>query len=52
MPKCNKVGCTKEATRHSKVDIGYGLQADVWGCEEHHNEIVQSLTGSWESEEK
>lgn len=43
MPKCSKVGCGKEATRHSKVAIDYGLFADVWGCDEHHDEIVRSL---------
>jgi hypothetical protein len=43
MPKCNRVGCGKEGTRHSKVDIGAGMLADVYGCEEHYAEILESL---------
>jgi ATP-dependent Zn protease len=42
LPKCNRVGCTKEATHHSQVDIG-GMFADVWGCDEHFEEIAKSL---------
>jgi len=40
--RCNRLGCNKEATRHSLVDIG-GMVADVWACEEHYNEIMESL---------
>lgn len=32
--KCNRLGCTKDATHHSQVDIGGGMMADVWGCEQ------------------
>jgi hypothetical protein len=42
MPKCSRLGCTKEATRHSKVDIG-GFYADVWACEDHYKEVMESL---------
>jgi len=41
--KCNTIGCKKEATRHSKVDIGFGLIADIWSCEKHHKEHVKSV---------
>ena len=41
--KCNTVGCNEEATRHSKVDIGYGMFADIWSCEKHHKETVKSV---------
>ena len=50
--KCNRLGCPKEATRHSQVDIGFGLKADVWGCEEHHDEIVKSLIPEKETGKK
>ena len=40
--KCSKVGCGKEAIRHSLVNMG-GMVADVWGCEEHYKEIMESL---------
>jgi hypothetical protein len=41
--KCSKVGCPKEGTRHSLIDIGGGMVADVWGCDEHYEEILESL---------
>lgn len=41
--KCSRLGCNKEATRHSQMDMGNGIIADVWGCEEHYDEIVESL---------
>jgi len=43
MTKCSRVGCSKEATRHSKVDIGYGMYADVWACEEHYKEVMDTV---------
>jgi len=36
------VGCSKEATRHSQVDMG-GMIADVWACEDHYQEVMKSL---------
>jgi hypothetical protein len=42
MPKCSRVGCHKDATRHSQIDIG-GMYADVYGCDEHFDEIVKSI---------
>lgn len=50
MPKCNRLGCSKEATRHSKVDIGYGMWADVWACEEHYLEVWASLKETYGKE--
>lgn len=47
MQKCSRAGCGKEAARHSIIDIGYGMVADVWGCEEHFDEIVKSLEAKW-----
>jgi len=41
--KCNKVGCPKNGTHHSSVDMGVGMLADVWGCDEHYEEILRSL---------
>lgn len=40
MTKCNRVGCTKEATHHQKIPIGDGLIADAWFCDEHYEEGV------------
>ncbi len=45
MPKCANLTCDKPATRHSVVDIGAGMVADVWACEEHYEEVVKSLLG-------
>jgi len=42
MPKCSRVGCSKEATRHSHVYIG-GMFADVWACDDHFEAVVESL---------
>ena len=41
MPKCNTVGCNKEATKHDIIDVGFGMCADVWSCDEHHKEHVE-----------
>ena len=41
--KCNTVGCKEEATKHSKIDIGYGLLSDIWSCEKHHKEMVKLI---------
>ena len=46
MPKCSTVGCNKEATRHSIVDIGFGMVADVWSCEEHYKETMNSTVNA------
>jgi len=43
MAKCSRVGCPKEGTRHSRVDMGNGLIADVWACEEHNREVLKSV---------
>lgn len=43
MIKCNTVGCRKEATRHSKMDIGYGFCADIHSCDQHYKETVKSV---------
>jgi hypothetical protein len=45
MPKCNQVGCKKEATYHAKIPIFGGIAfADVHACsKEHFDEIVKSL---------
>ena len=50
--KCNTVGCHNEATRHSKIDIGYGFYADVWSCDKHHNETVESIINVEEQKKK
>jgi hypothetical protein len=43
MPKCSNLACDREATQHSLVDIGGGMVADVWSCEEHYQEVMDSL---------
>lgn len=40
---CNTLGCNKEATKHSSVDIGGGLKVDIWSCDEHHDESVRAV---------
>jgi hypothetical protein len=44
MARCSRVGCPKEGTRHSKVDMGNGLIADVWACDDHYSAIMDSLS--------
>lgn len=41
--KCSHVGCPKEGTHHSQVDIGGGMVADVWACDDHYKEVMKGL---------
>jgi len=43
--KCNRVGCQKEATRHSQVDLGNGMTAELWFCDEHYKDGLKSVLG-------
>lgn len=42
MVKCSRVGCDKVPTRHRQVAV-LGMLANVWGCDEHFDEVVKSL---------
>jgi hypothetical protein len=45
MVKCNRLGCNKEATHHTKIPIGDGLVADAWFCDEHCQEGTTATKG-------
>lgn len=51
MPKCNKVGCLKEATIVEKIPLVDGINTVIFACsKEHFDELKEALTAFREEE--